>query len=265
MVAAFRGLATGRPDPVCDDPWAATLAGDEGLEIATKCTAANPHMELWLGVRTAFVDQQVRARAGLEQVVLLGAGLDTRAARLARGGTRFFEVDHPESQRLKRDRLATLDGYPVDAATYVACDFERDDFRERLAAEGFRADAPALFLWEGVVPYLSEGAVQATLERVASCHSRSVLLFDYVNKNMATGAKLRAMDARSRDLVADLGEPLIFGLNDPVPLLSKSGFRHVRTVSFDELCLSFTGTYERERGFRFQAVALASREQSLAP
>ena len=62
---------------------------------------------------------------------MLGAGLDTRAARLAKAGVRFFEVDHPESQKLKRASSPQLERYPIDAATYVACDFEHDRLPRR--------------------------------------------------------------------------------------------------------------------------------------
>lgn len=266
MVASYRAQASARPEPLIGDPWAADLAGEVGREVARRASELNPFMELWIAVRTAFLDQQVRQRTpACSQVVLLGAGLDTRAARLATSGVRFFEVDHPESQALKRERLAGLSGYPVDAATYVGCDFERDDFLERLGANGFQKAAPALFLWEGVVMYLTEEAVRATLDRIAACHAESVVLFDYVNKNMVEGRKLRAEDAETRALIHELGEPFRFGLNDPVPLLFQAGFRQIRCHAFDELCLSLTGTYERERLFRFQGIAVASREHPLEP
>ena len=197
--------------------------------------------------------------------MILGAGLDTRAARLGRPGVRFFEVDHPESQSDKQDRLGRLEGYPTDAATYVSCDFEQDDFLDRLCAEGFDPNEPALFVWEGVTPYLTEPAIRAILDRVASCHARSVLVFDYINRKLAEGGRLRPSDERLRALVDEVGEPFVSGFNDVLPLLYGAGFRHVRTVSFDQACLSLTGTYERERLFRFQHFAVASRAAPLDP
>lgn len=61
------------------------------------------------------------------------------------------------------------------------------------------------------------------------------------------------------DFVDRLGERIVFGTNDPLPMLYEEGFRHVRSVSFDEACLSLTGTYDRAREFRFQRIVLASR------
>ena len=264
MVAAFRARASTRVDPLCVDPWAEALAGVEGPGLADSFEAHFPAFELWIAVRTAYLDAHVDRWTSppfsFEQVVVLGAGLDTRAARLSRRGVRFFEVDHPSTQAEKLARLASLEGYPVDSATYVACDFETDDFVDRLGAAGFRRDAPALILWEGVVPYLSETAIRATLRRITTaCEPKSVLVFDYVMRRIAEGRDIREDDAKNMELLGTLGEPVRFGTNDPLPLLFDEGFRHVRCVSFDEICLSLTGTYERARMFRFQHVATASR------
>jgi methyltransferase (TIGR00027 family) len=262
MVAAFRGRASAHPGSICHDPWALALAGAQGSALADAFAQHFPAFELWMAVRTAYLDAHVEhwTARGFTQVVVLGAGLDTRAARLARTGVRFFEVDHPASQRDKLARLLALDGYPSDAATYVPCDFERDDFIERLCAHGFRRDAPAFIAWEGVVPYLSEPAIRGSLRRIAeACEPRSVLVFDYIMKRIAERNRVSADDERNLELLAELGEPVRFGINDPLPLLYDEGFRHVRCVSFDEACLSLTGTYERARMFRFQHLAIASR------
>lgn len=263
LVAAYRARASRRTPAVCDDPWAAALAGPEGEELAARQDTIFPHLELWTAVRTAYLDRHVRhwtggtaGEAAIPQVVILGAGFDTRAARLARPGVTYFEVDHPASQAWKRRRVGELPGYPVEAAAYVACDFEHDDFVERLVAAGFRTDTPALILWEGVTPYLPEPAIRATLAKVAhGCHPRTVLLFDLLHRARARQA---APADDTRDFVSQLGEPVLFGSTDILPMLVEEGFRHVRSVSFDEACLTLTGTYAREREFRFQRMVLAS-------
>jgi len=262
LVAAYRGRATGRPDPVCNDPWAAELAGDAGRSFAAQFDEAFPHGELWVALRTWFLDARVALAmdAGVAQVVILGAGLDTRAARLARPGVRFFEVDHPSSQAHKLAAVAALEGYPRDAASYVGCDFEKEDFLTRLEAGGFRVDAPAVIVWEGVTYYLTEGAVRSTLRRIAEgCHAASLVMFDLVRRRLVTGDVRDPGDRATGQVVAGLGEPLRFGIDDVLPLLAEEGFRFVATASFDELCLARTGTYERRRKFRFQHVAIASR------
>jgi methyltransferase (TIGR00027 family) len=260
MVAAYRGRASAKSPPVCNDPWAMKLAGADGLALAAAYDEHYPHMELWTALRAAYFDHCVQTLAGPArcQVVLLGAGLDTRAARLGMPAVRFFEVDHPESQKLKLGKLAALD-YPVACATYVACDFERDDFASVLAAAGFRLDEPALFIWEGVTVYLTELAVRATLRRLATaCHPRSIVGFDHLRRKIVAGELRDPKDLESRAFVAELGEPLRFGIDDALPLLYEEGFRRVRSHTFDELCLDSTGTYDRARMFALQRVVLAS-------
>lgn len=261
MVAAYRARASEREGAWIADPWARALAGDGGFADALAYDRAHAHTELYIAVRTALLDDETkRAIAdGLDQVVVLGAGYDTRAARLAAPGVSFFEVDHPSTQADKRARLATLAGYPVAAARYVSCDFENESFVERLAADGFAPDRPALFLWEGVVYYLPEPAVRETLQRIAEgAHPASRLAFDAVGKKLVTRQVKDPKDLDVLDRVAEMGEPLRFGVDDVVPLLFEAGFRHVRTIRFDEACLTYTGTYERDRKFRFQSLVQAS-------
>jgi len=176
MVCAYRARASRWEKPLFVDPWAEALAGADGHAIAKRLDERFAPMELWLTLRVAYLDRlvgQAVDRLSIRQVVILGAGYDTRAARLPRAGVRFFEVDHPATQTAKRARLAQLSGYPVDAATYVTCNFEREDPIEQLAASGFDRTEGALVIWEGVVPYLTEAAVRATATRLAAGLDRS--------------------------------------------------------------------------------------------
>lgn len=262
MVCAYRARAGRWPRPLFIDPWAEKLAGSDGHAIARHIDLQFPPMEIWLALRVAYLDRLVGLavdRLGARQIVILGAGYDTRAARLPRAGVRYFEVDHPATQSAKRARLAELDGYPVDAATYVACDFEHEDPVERLIASGLDAGEPSLVLWEGVVSYLSEEAIRTTATRlVTGLDPRSLLAFEFLGKNYALGPNPKPAEAAAKALVADLGEPITFGTDDILPLLADCGFRWVRVLDFNELALEMLGDYQRERQFRFQRLALCS-------
>jgi methyltransferase (TIGR00027 family) len=268
MVAAYRGRASAAATPICDDPWALGLAGAEGEALSRRWDAHSPSMELWIALRTRYLDDCVTRALdrGVGQVVILGAGLDTRAARLERAGVRFFEVDQPASQADKHERLSKFAAYPLEAATFVPCDFERDDFVQLLETAGLDRRSPACFVWEGVIYYLLEAAARSTLERLASeFDPRSLLVFDYLNSNMAKSSpRLREEDRAMKGIIEELGEPMRFGIDDPTPLMAECGYRFLRTVSFDELALEYTGTYARERFFRFQAVGLASASEDLS-
>ena len=262
MVCAYRARASRWPRPLFLDPWADPLAGSDGHEIARRYDLRFPQMELWIALRVAYLDRMVGLavdRLSTRQVVVLGAGYDTRAARLPRAGVAFFEVDHPATQAEKRERLAGLDGYPVDAATYVACNFEREDPIEQLASAGFDRREPAIVIWEGVVSYLSEAAVRATATRVATgLDPRSLLAFDFLGKNSIDGTRLAVSDQEARAYFGELGEPIQFGSDDVLPMLYDCGFRWVRVVDFNELALDLLDDYQRERKFRFQRIALAA-------
>jgi methyltransferase (TIGR00027 family) len=268
MVCAYRARASKWQTPLFVDPWAEKIAGAEGEEIARRLDARFPWMETWLALRVAYLDRLVGLavdRCSIRQVVILGAGYDTRAARLPRAGVTFFEVDHPATQAAKRERLASLAGYPIDNARYVTCNFEREDPIERLAATGFELGEPALVIWEGVVMYLTEGAVRATASRLASgLDPRSLVAFDFVGKRFADGQKLSEKDLQTRSYVGELGEPIRFGADDILPLLYECGFRWVRSLDFNELALEMLGDYQRDRQFRFQHLALAAPRTPVA-
>ena len=118
----------------------------------------------------------------------------------------------------------------------------------------------ALATTAGQALYNDEQArIRATLARVArGCDARSVLAFDLVRKRFASGEIDDASDIAARDRVAQMGEPLRFGTNDVVPFLYEAGFRKVSVQSFDAIVLNLTGTYSRERKFRFQSLVRAS-------
>jgi methyltransferase (TIGR00027 family) len=139
-----------------------------------------------LALRTqAIVDTIVEVAA--PQLVVLGAGLDARAHRMdALAETVVFEVDHPATQAFKRERAETL-RRAAREVRYVGVDFERDDLGERLGASGHDATRPTTWIWEGVTPYLTEDAVDATLGVIrARTAEGSALVMTYGTPDLGT-------------------------------------------------------------------------------
>lgn len=151
---------------------------------------------------------------GLSQVVILGAGFDSRAYRFADRlrGVRVFEVDHPatsaEKQRRVRARLGEGAGAHV---SFVPVDFARDSLEARLAAAGFVLGVPTYFHWEGVAPYLRDEAVRAMLGFVARAGAGSSIVFDYLHRAALDGNDPEAK--KQRDLAAKHGEPYQFAVD----------------------------------------------------
>lgn len=122
-----------------------------------------------VALRTAAIDEAVTEAVarGVTQVVILGAGLDARAYRLdALRSAAVYEVDHPDSQRYKRARLAGLRPR-AGSLKHVAVDFAVDDLGARLDEAGHRADRPTCWIFEGVTMYLPPDATRGTLDTVA--------------------------------------------------------------------------------------------------
>jgi hypothetical protein len=261
MVAAYRARASARDRPICSDPWAAALAGDEGLEVARRFDAASPAMELWIALRTRVLDDGLAGLCdgGVAQAVVLGAGYDTRAARMARPGLRFFEVDHPATQADKLARLGGLRGYPSGRGDARALRLRAGRLRGALGRRGAQRGAAGGGHLGGRVALSARGRRQADPgARGRGLHPESVLMFDYVARGMASGERLRDEDRAMRETLDGLGEPMRWGTNHVLPILHDAGFVRVRTLAMDEACLEHTGTYERARAFRFQGVAFAS-------
>ena len=121
-------------------------------------------MHDYLAARTSFFDRTVTSALGrgVEQVVVGAAGDDGRAFRYAKPGVRWFEVDHPATQRDKLERLGRL-GIDASHVRFVAADFTRDPVADRLRAAGLDPDTPGLFLLEGVAVYLEPAVLEDVL------------------------------------------------------------------------------------------------------
>jgi methyltransferase (TIGR00027 family) len=156
--------------------------------------------------------------------VILGAGFDTRAYRLAEllKAAHVFEVDQPSTQEYKKRRVREAGIEVPTNLTYVPVDFRHDQLGDVLAAAGYDPSQRTFFIWEGVTMYLPEAAVEETLRWVASQAPGSTIIFDFVGamvvKFMGTAdlsqfpEPAKKAIERLRKLVA--GEPWIFGVPD---------------------------------------------------
>jgi methyltransferase (TIGR00027 family) len=149
---------------------------------------------LWASLvcRKRYIDANRTAALGdIDSVVVLGAGLDTRAYRLARrSDIPVFEVDLPINIARKRNVVARVLGALPPSVHLVPVDFERDDLRNVLAGLGYRADGRTFFIWEGVTQYLSESAVRATFDQLSSAAAGSRIDFTYIRSDFLSGAQL---------------------------------------------------------------------------
>ncbi|QIS03844.1 SAM-dependent methyltransferase [Nocardia brasiliensis] len=183
---------------------AAGSGGDDVLGVLRLGVSDRPR-RLFFAARARFAEDRVAeaVAAGVRQVVILGAGLDTFAYRNPHPGLSVFEVDHPATQAWKRERLAASGIDLPERATFVPVDFETDLLATQLADAGFRRTEPAVFVWLGVVFYLTPDAARATLEYIAGQSERVEVVFDYLADTDEDRAQLQARAERA----AAVGEP----------------------------------------------------------
>ncbi|MEU4546433.1 class I SAM-dependent methyltransferase [Nonomuraea dietziae] len=172
------------------------------------------------------------ARDGLEQYVVLGAGLDTFACRPG-PQVKIFEVDHPATQRWKRDLFAAAGVTPSRALAFAPVDFETDDLMVSLHAAGFDPSKPALVSWLGVSMYLTRDAITATLATVGRLAPGTELVMEYALPPTFRDERGAAFADFALPAAAERGEPWLTFLapDDLSALLVEHGLRateHVR-------------------------------------
>ena len=197
------------------------------------------HTENILRIRYAEDRLQEAVAAGAAQYVILGAGLDTfslRQGELAER-LRIYEVDHPASQAMKRQRLIAINGSVPANLVLVPVDFETDRLDEQLTGAGFDTGTPAFFSWLGTTYYLTREAIRDTLERitaVAATGSRIVLDYKYPRRLVPEQWLLFA--DKVDQFVAKRGEPMLstFAPEELTAELERDGFTELDTVTPEE-------------------------------
>ena len=133
--------------------------------------------------RTRYIDEAVTAalKKGIRQVVVLGAGIDTRAYRLpGMVQAQVFELDMPRVQKVKQARVAKYLGGVPENVRFVPIDFDKQDLGEVIKGSGFDSAQPVVFVWEAVTQYLTAEAVARTLRFIGKCAKGSRVVFTYV-------------------------------------------------------------------------------------
>ena len=237
---------------ILTDPYAARVLGlspdelaatSESSTDAAVAGAMQRPRRLFFAARARVAEDRVAAAwgRGVRQVVVLGAGMDTFALRNPHAGLRVFEVDHPATQAWKRRRLAEAGLDIPETMTLVPVDFETDLLATELESAGMSRFEPVVFVWLGVVYYLTSDAVDATLDYIAGQARPSEVVFDYLQP---PGGDEDASRLRERaDRLAAAGEPW-FSYFTPANLrakLARLGFDDIRDRSAAEVVDEYTG------------------------
>jgi methyltransferase (TIGR00027 family) len=226
--------------PVFLDPVATRIVGEK-LRNQPELHDAARGLRAFVAARSRYAEDELAhsVSLGIRQYVVLGAGLDTFAYRNPFAPSlQVFEVDHPDTQLWKKDRLQTA-GIDIPASvTFVPVNFETQSLRTELhAAPHFDPFQPAFFSMLGVVPYLSQEALLTTLSFVASMPAPSTIVFDYAvppgTLDLADRQRFQFLASR----VARIGESFRLFLEPQTlaGLLVSSGFKRYEDLGAAEI------------------------------
>jgi methyltransferase (TIGR00027 family) len=239
----------------CNDPYAKEFLGPIFGTIAKSRLLTRiaiwfseriaPGMVGYIAGRVRYVDDYLEARVddGIEQLVILGAGYDSRAYRFdgLRGKGKVFEVDYPATQRVKIEKVKRIFGSLPEHVVYVPIDFENQKLDDRLFESGYDRNLKTLFIWEGVTYYITPEGVDTTLAFVANNSGEgSSIIFDYVFQSVIDGTCGVAAVNRARKVYELLGTPLTsehprFGVEEGTieEFLTQRGFHQVENITGD--------------------------------
>jgi methyltransferase (TIGR00027 family) len=255
VVAALRAFGAREPDEAVRNPdWLAEQLLTPGeLQLITGHPIARALSEDYqkarrvrevagmsnlMVVRTRYVDErlQLAIQRGVSQIVILGAGFDTRAYRFAGQlqGRRIFELDYRSTQEAKKRRLKEVLGSLPDHVCFIEIDFKKDSLLSVLREAGYRAGEKTFFIWEGVSMYLPETVVRTTLKTISeSTAVGSSLVMDFAER--ATIQMMnKCPNLSQHKYTTNWGEPWIFGVPDMKEreFFREAGFETREILSF---------------------------------
>ena len=259
--ALVRSIETEKPENIrlCYDPYAKAFVGKTLTTIGM--IAPLRRLGLWYlekkhpklidctPARTKYIDTYINSCIdhGIEQLIILGAGYDSRAYRMGRLKEKVtvFEVDLPAIQKLKKEKLKEIIDPLPGNVVYVPIDFNEETLSDKLLEYKYDKSKKSLFIWEGVTPYLTAEAVDDTLHYVArNSIPDSSIIFSYILKSVVDGTCLLENAALIRksfntggifDFSHMRGEALLFGIEEgkTESFMSERGFHEIKDISGD--------------------------------
>ena len=256
-IAVARAIESEKPagERVCFDPYARRFAPGWLYSLTALfvkigyAERRGPGVVGFIVARDRYIDDVLQdiLKNDLQQLVILGAGLDSRAYRFdgLKDRVKVFEVDHPATQADKLARVQAIFGMIPAHVSYVPVDFNTQTLQKRLEESGYDPTLKTLFIWQGVTMYLTEEAVKATLCFVVQQSALgSAIVFDYIYRSVLEEVQKHGEVSNMRRYRFITGEGLIFGIEEGTveSFLKERGFRQVRDMNANGLRQAyFTG------------------------
>ena len=239
IVAEYRAQENAEPHPLYRDPIVHLFLNERTRQAADRIAAGFPPGVQGVKLRTRYLDDQLDAQLGngCRQVVILGAGLDTRGVRKRAPDVTYFEIDDADIITFKRARLAEAG---IEAPiVFIPGNYVTDGLLRLLDANGFDFDLPTYVIWEGNTMYLNRPAILEVLTDLRSSVGAFAISFDYMTEaviDYATGDEHISAFVRR---FAEMGAPWSFGIDDLDALAGDAGPTVVDNVKMTELFRTF--------------------------
>jgi len=235
VVAEFRAEENWQLAPLYHDPVVGLFLSEESREAAARIAAGFPAANNLVRVRTKYLDDMLdrQIEANVRQVVILGAGLDTRAVRKAAAGVRYFEIDDRATLSLKQ---ACYEEHEIAAdVTFIPGNYVADGLIDLLEQNDFEFDAPSYVIWEGNTMYLPMANITEILTELREHVPHLRLSFDYMAE--AVIAKTTADPAITRlvESFLGMGAPWVSGIRDIRTLAQETKLRLIENFRTSEL------------------------------
>jgi methyltransferase (TIGR00027 family) len=228
LIAGLRALESDAAKPLFRDEFASIAAGAQGRLLAQRFNEVLPQLRQMVAARTRNIDDLIVAALadGVDQIVFVGAGLDFRLARHPHAcDVTVFELDLPHMLAAREQILASVDADLPNHHRPVPINLEMEDLAAMLISHGLDPQRPALFIAEGLSMYMSAEVNQRIFQAIRSLmHSpRSRFWVDLVAEVVVSGTSdYQEVEAFVRRM-ASIGEPFIFGLDDPGAFAARVG------------------------------------------
>ena len=235
VVAEFRACENAAPHPLYVDRVVAIFLDERTRAAANAIRADFPAAEMNVRLRTRYFDDRLdeQLARGCRQIVILGAGLDTRAVRKQADGVAYFEIDDPGTMNFKRVRLAERG---IDApVTFIPGNYVETGVLPLLEANGFRRDLPSFFIWEGNTMYLTRDTAMQVLQDLKASLQTFSISFDYMDSaavSMTTGEPGATAFV---ERFAAMGAPWHYGIDDLEAVAAKAGLTVADRMTIGEL------------------------------
>jgi len=237
---------------ICYDPYAIKFVNPELLQIYARMSPETvkrmqdsyesqfPGHKNALITRVRYFDDQVKdsISKGFTQIVIFGAGYDTRAYRIdGISKIKVFEIDLPDIQKRKKSKIKEIFGSLPAHVTYLPVDLSNTSFKEAFQGSNFDFQQKTLYLMEGLILYIPPEQVRVLFSSIISQSTqRSAILFDSVDKGIIDGSDQSPYAMNLRDQMSRMGEPFVFGIRkgDEEKYMKNIGFKNIQVITHEE-------------------------------